>query len=44
MAAPQIDQWNPDQGIMPTPEEQQREDQTNEQQLSQQVRSLFSSL
>lgn len=36
MAAPQIDQWNPDQGIMPTPEEQQREENASDQ-LSQQV-------
>lgn len=44
MAAPTIDQWNPDNGILtPTAEEQEREKQRDEDSLSQQVISFISS-
>ena len=40
MAAPQIDQWNPENGIMPTEAENAAADAAASEQLSEQVRSM----
>lgn len=44
MAAPQIDQWNPENGIMPTEAENAAADAVASEQLSEQVRSMQCSL